>query len=188
MGEQTYVEDPIGGQEPASFIDLIYETRDGYMTISTMGNKEWAALARAVERPELLDDPRFMSASLRDRNVDARLDLIHVILITRTTQEWMALFEREEVPCAPALTRNEVIKHPQIIASEILIETDHPVAGRLRQTRTPARIEGTPTEIRQGAPRLGEHNIEILTELGFDATEIDALRAKGAIGDEDYSA
>ena len=188
MGEQTYVEDPIGGQEPASFIDLIYETRDGYMTISTMGNKEWAALARAVERPELLDDPRFKSASLRDRNVDARLELIQGILITRTTQEWMALFEREEVPCAPALTRNEVIKHPQIIASEILIETDHPVAGRLRQTRTPARFEGTPTEIRQGAPRLGEHNLEILTELGFDAAEIDALRAKGAIGDEDYSA
>ena len=188
MGEQTYVEDPIGGQEPASFIDLIYETRDGYMTISTMGNKEWAALARAVERPELLDDPRFKSASLRDRNVDARLELIQGILITRTTQEWMALFEREEVPCAPALTRNEVIKHPQLIASEILIETDHPVAGRLRQTRTPARFEGTPTEIRQGAPRLGEHNLEILTELGFDAAEIDALRAKGAIGDEDYSA
>ena len=188
MGEQTYVEDPIGGQEPASFIDLIYETRDGYMTISTMGNKEWAALARAVERPELLDDPRFKSASLRDRNVDARLELIQGILITRTTQEWMALFEREEVPCAPALTRNEVIKHPQIIASEILIETDHPVAGRVRKTRTPARFEGTPTEIRQGAPRLGEHNLEILTELGFDAAEIDALRAKGAIGDEDYSA
>ena len=188
MGEQTYVEDPIGGQEPASFIDLIYETREGYMTISTVGNKEWAALARAVERPELLDDPRFKSASLRDRNVDARLELIQGILITRTTQEWMALFEREEVPCAPALTRNEVIKHPQIIASEILIETDHPVAGRLRQTRTPARFEGTPTEIRQGAPRLGEPNLEILTELGFDAAEIDALRAKGAIGDEDYSA
>ena len=188
MGEQTYVEDSIGGQEPASFIDLIYETRDGYMTISTMGNKEWAALARAVERPELLDDPRFKSASLRDRNVDARLELVQGILITRTTQEWMTLFEREGVPCAPALTRNEVIKHPQIIASEILIETVHPVAGRLRQTRTAARFEGTPTEIRQGAPRLGEHNLEILTELGFDATEIDALRAKGAIGDEDYSA
>ena len=188
MGEQTYVEDSIGGQEPASFIDLIYETRDGYMTISTMGNKEWAALARAVERPELLDDPRFKSASLRDRNVDARLELVQGILITRTTQEWMTLFEREEVPCAPALTRNEVIKHPQIIASEILIETDHPVAGRLRQTRTPARFEGTPTEIRQGAPRLGEHNLEILTELGFDETEIDALRAKGTIGNEDYSA
>jgi len=188
MGEQTYVDKPVGHQEAASFIDLIYETRDGYMTISTMGNKEWAALARAVERPELLDDPRFKSASLRDRNVDARLELVQGILITRTTQEWMTLFEREEVPCAPALTRNEVIKHPQIIASEILIETDHPVAGRLRQTRTPARFEGTPTEIRQGAPRLGEHNLEILTELGFDETEIDALRAKGTIGNEDYSA
>ena len=187
MGGQTYVDEPVGNQEAASFIDLIYETRDGYMTISTMGNKEWAALARAVERPELLDDPRFKSASLRDHNVDARLELVQSILITRTTQEWITLFEREEVPCAPALTRNEVIKHPQIIASDILIETDHPAAGRLRQTRTPARFEGTPTEIQRGAPRLGEHNLEILTELGFDKIEIDALRANGAIGNEDYS-
>lgn len=187
MGGQTYVDEPVGDQEAASFIDLIYETRDGYMTISTMGDKEWAALARAVEQPELLDDSRFKSASLRDHNVDARLELVQSILITRTTQEWITLFEREEVPCAPALTRNEVIKHPQIVASEILIETDHPVAGRLRQTRTPARFEGTPTEIQRGAPRLGEHNLEILTELGFDETEIDALRANGAIGNEDYS-
>ena len=187
MGGQTYVDEPVGDQEAASFIDLIYETLDGYMTISTMGDKEWAALARAVEQPELLDDSRFKSASLRDHNVDARLELVQSILITRTTQEWITLFEREEVPCAPALTRNEVIKHPQIVASEILIETDHPVAGRLRQTRTPARFEGTPTEIQRGAPRLGEHNLEILTELGFDETEIDALRANGAIGNEDYS-
>ena len=187
MGGQTYVDEPVADQEAASFIDLIYETRDGYMTISTMGDKEWAALARAVEQPELLDDSRFKSASLRDHNVDARLELVQSILITRTTQEWITLFEREEVPCAPALTRNEVIKHPQIVASEILIETDHPVAGRLRQTRTPARFEGTPTEIQRGAPRLGEHNLEILTELGFDETEIDALRANGAIGNEDYS-
>ena len=187
MGGQTYVDEPVGDQEAASFIDLIYETRDGYMTISTMGDKEWAALTRAVEQPELLDDSRFKSASLRDHNVDARLELVQSILITRTTQEWITLFEREEVPCAPALTRNEVIKHPQIVASEILIETDHPVAGRLRQTRTPARFEGTPTEIQRGAPRLGEHNLEILTELGFDETEIDALRANGAIGNEDYS-
>jgi crotonobetainyl-CoA:carnitine CoA-transferase CaiB-like acyl-CoA transferase len=187
MGGQTYVDEPVGDQEAASFIDLIYETRDGYMTISTMGDKEWAALARAVEQPELLDDSRFKSASLRDHNVDARLELVQSILITRTTQEWITLFEREEVPCAPALTRNEVIKHPQVVASEILIETDHPVAGRLRQTRTPARFEGTPTEIQRGAPRLGEHNLEILTELGFDETEIDALRANGAIGNEDYS-
>ena len=187
MGGQTYVDEPVGDQEAASFIDLIYETRDGYMTISTMGDKEWAALARAVEQPELLDDSRFKSASLRDHNVDARLELVQSILITRTTQEWITLFEHEEVPCAPALTRNEVIKHPQIVASEILIETDHPVAGRLRQTRTPARFEGTPTEIQRGAPRLGEHNLEILTELGFDETEIDALRANGAIGNEDYS-
>ena len=73
------------------------------------------------------------------------------------------------------------------MARDILIEVDHPFAGRLRQTRTPARFEGTPTQINRGAPRLGEHNLEVLTEIGLSQTEIDTLRANGAIGNEHYS-
>ena len=187
MGAQTFVDEPVTSQAAASFIDLIYETSDGYMTVSTMGDKEWAALARAFEMPNLVNDPRFKTADLRDRNVDERLDFIQSILKTRTTQEWLTIFEREEVPAAPALTRNEVIRHPQVVASDILIEVDHPFAGRLRQTRTPARFEGTPTQINRGAPRLGEHNLEVLTEIGLSQTEIDTLRANGALGNEHYS-
>ena len=90
------------------------------------------------------------------------------------------------MPCAPALTRSEVIEHPQVAASGILMESDHPVAGRLRQTRPAARFEGTPTGTPRGAPRLGEHNAEILRELGYGQEAIDGLRARGAIGDERY--
>ena len=187
MGAQTFVDEPVTSQAAASFIDLIYETSDGYMTVSTMGDKEWAALARAFEMPNLVNNPRFKTADHRDRKVDERLDNIQSILKTRTTQEWLTIFEREEVPAAPALTRNEVIRHPQVVASNILIEVDHPFAGRLRQTRTPARFEGTPTQINRGAPRLGEHNLEVLTEIGLSQTEIDTLRANGAIGNEHYS-
>jgi crotonobetainyl-CoA:carnitine CoA-transferase CaiB-like acyl-CoA transferase len=79
-----------------------------------------------------------------------------------------------------------VIEHPQVMASEILLEYDHPVAGRLRQTRTAARFEGTPPELPQGAPRLGEHNTQILIELGLSEDEIIELRECGAIGDETY--
>ena len=76
--------------------------------------------------------------------------------------------------------------HPQIVASEILMEHEHPVAGRLRQTRTAARFEGTPPEIERGAPRLGEHNEEILSELGFSEEEISSLRECDALGKESY--
>ena len=104
------------------------------------------------------------------------------MLKTRTTVEWLEALEKEDVPCAPALTRHEVIGHPQVLASEILVEHEHPVAGRLRQTRVPARFEGTPPEAPRGAPRLGEHNDEIMAELGYSAPEIESLRASGALG------
>ena len=186
MGGQTYVDDPVSNQAAASFIDLIYETKDGYMTVSTMGNKEWLALSRAFERPDLLKDPRFKTPQLRDQNVNERLALVQAELKTKTTAKWLEIFEKEEVPAAPALTRQEMIEHPQVTASEILVEYDHPVAGRLRQTRTAARFEGTPPGPPQGAPRLGEHNTQILMELGLSEDEIIELSESGAIGAETY--
>jgi len=186
MGGQTYVDDPVSNQAAASFIDLIYETKDGFMTVSTMGNKEWLALSRAFKRPDLLEDSRFKTPQLRDQNVNERLTLVQAELKTKTTAKWLEIFEKEEVPAAPALTRQEMIEHPQVTASEILVEYDHPVAGRLRQTRTAARFEGTPPGPPQGAPRLGEHNTQILMELGLSEDEIIELSECGAIGDETY--
>ena len=186
MGGQTYVDQPVSNQAAASFIDLIYETNDGFMTVSTMGNKEWLALSRAFKRPDLLEDSRFKTPQLRDQNVNERLALVQAELKTKTTAKWLEIFEKEEVPAAPALTRQEMIEHPQVTASEILVEYDHPVAGRLRQTRTAARFEGTPPGPPQGAPRLGEHNTQILMELGLSEDEIIELSECGAIGDETY--
>ena len=103
------------------------------------------------------------------------------ILKSRTTEEWLARLEAEGVPCAPVLTRDQVIVHPQIAASNILLESDHPVAGRLQQTRTAATFE-TPTVVRYGAPRLGEHNEEVFAELGLSEADIAQLRRQGVCG------
>ena len=186
MGGLTFVDRPVSNQAAASFIDLIYETKDGYMTVATMSNKEWANLSRAFAKPEMLEDPRFLTPELRDKNVDERLSLVQAELLRKPTAEWMELFEREDVPSAPALKRHEVIEHPQVQASEILIDHEHPVAGRLRQTRNAARFEGTPADSFRGAPRLGEHNTEILSELGYSPAEIAALQESGALGKESY--
>jgi crotonobetainyl-CoA:carnitine CoA-transferase CaiB-like acyl-CoA transferase len=182
MGGQTYVGREVDAQRAASFIDLIYETKDGHMSVAVMSDAQWAALAQAVEKPEWLDDPRFKTMALRDLNIDDRLALTQSVLATRTTAEWLALLEPAGVPCAPVLTRKEVVLHPQTRANDVLVEYDHPVAGRLRQTRTAARFERTPAAHRFGAPTLGQHTDEILREAGLADADIAALRAGGIVG------
>jgi crotonobetainyl-CoA:carnitine CoA-transferase CaiB-like acyl-CoA transferase len=182
MGAQTYPDRPVTNQEAASFIDLIYETKDGYMTVAVMSNKEWEGLARALGHPEWLADPRFATPAARDQHVNERLEMTQAVLRERTTAEWMAVLEANDVPCAPALTRSEMLRHPQIVESGTLIETDHHTAGRLRQARPPARFEGTPATIRRGAPVLGEHTDEVLREAGLTPGEIAELRAAGVAG------
>jgi crotonobetainyl-CoA:carnitine CoA-transferase CaiB-like acyl-CoA transferase len=153
------------------------------MTAAVMTNKEWAALTRALERPDWLEDARFTTPSLRDQNIDARLQMTQDVLKTRTTEDWLERLEKEGVPCAPVLTRDQVIAHPQIAASGVLLESDHPVAGRLRQTRTAARF-ATPTVVRHGAPRLGQHTAEVLAELGLSKAEIADLHEQRVCAEE----
>ena len=181
MGGQTFVDMPVNAQRAASFIDLIYSTLDGYISVAVMGDREWRALTQALDRPDWLDDPRFITPALRDQNIDARLALIQEELSARTCADWLERLEAAGVPCAPVLTRNELVQHEQIAASGILVESDHPHAGRLRQARPAARFDRTPPGIRSGAPLLGEHSDEILGEIGVGPDHIAALRAAGVI-------
>ena len=172
MGEQTFLDREISAQAAATIIDLIYETKTGYITISTMTNDQWAGLCRAAQRPELITDPRFRSAGGRHRNADERLALIQEILMTRTADAWLEALDAEGVPCAPVLTRSEAVEHPQVQASGILVESEHPEVGRVRQARNAATFEGAPMQIRYGAPLLGEHTIEVVAELGYSEAQV----------------
>jgi crotonobetainyl-CoA:carnitine CoA-transferase CaiB-like acyl-CoA transferase len=182
MGAQTFVGKDVSAQRAASFIDLIYATEDGFMSVAVMTNAQWSALANAVGRPEWLEDARFQTPALRDLNIDARLELIQSELRGRTTAEWMEILDAAGVPAAPVLTRSEMISHPQIEAVGIYYENDHPVAGRLRQARNAARFSATTPEHRRGAPALGEHTDEVLAEAGLAPDEIAALRAAKVVG------
>ncbi len=180
MSGQTFVGDEPARQEAASAIDLIYETADGYITAAALTDRQWNGLAHALERPEWLEDERFKTPALRQKNIDARLQLTQEALITRPTAEWLDRLTRVGVPCAPVLTRNQVIRHPQVQEMGIVVETKHPAAGRLRQSRPAARFSRTPPGIRHGAPELGEHTQEVLAELGYSAAEIAALRLENS--------
>ena len=178
MGSQTFVEEDIPQQEAASFIDLIYETATTPISAAVQTNREWTALTRALDKPEWLTDPRFLTPALRQRHINERLALTQDVLLTRPAAEWLDRLTREGVPCAPVLTRTQMLSDPQVAANGIIVETTHEAAGRLRQARPAARFSATPTSIRHGGPALGEHTAEILAELGYASAEIDALTAK----------
>ncbi|MDJ0948820.1 MAG: CoA transferase [Alphaproteobacteria bacterium] len=175
MGSQTFVGKEHPQQKAQSFIDLIYETADGYISVAVQSDKEWAGLIAALDRPEWLEDPRFATAALRHENIDDRLNLTQDVLRTRSSAEWLARLEAEDVPCAPVLRRRDMIEHPQIVANEIVVETEHPQAGPIRQARPAPRFSETPATHRHGAPLLGEHSRDVLAELGLSDDEIDAL-------------
>ncbi|MHC1561482.1 CaiB/BaiF CoA transferase family protein [Actinomycetospora sp. C-140] len=184
MNAYTFADRPVEPERAASFIDLIYETADDYITVSTMKDGEWKAFCAAAERPDLLADDRFDTAAKRDENVDERLAAIQEVLRRRPAAEWLEILPAHGVPCAPALRRCELIDHPQIRASGTVVETVHPVAGRLRQARPAPRFSDTPVDPPRGAPLLGQHNDELLAELGLDRSAVDRMVAAGVVGDE----
>ncbi|MBV1906400.1 MAG: CoA transferase [Pseudomonadales bacterium] len=181
MGGQTFIGNEVDTQTAATFIDLIYETSTDYISVSAMSNKQWHALCNAVGHPEWLEDERFKTPALRDKNANARLELTQQALLTKSAVEWLALLDEAGVPCAPVLKRKEMIEHPVVKASELIIETEHPVAGPLRQTRPAARFSESSTEIRHGAPLHGQHTDELLEEIGISQSERSRLRDKGVI-------
>ena len=181
MGEQTFLDREVSAQAAATIIDLIYETKTGYITISTMTNDQWAGFCRAAGRAELITDDRFRTAGGRHRNADERLALIQEVLWTRSADEWLEALDAEGVPCAPVLTRSQAVEHPQMQASGIIVESEHPHAGRLRQARNAAVFEGAPMQVRHGAPLLGQHTAEVLAELGYAESEVGEFVEAGVV-------
>ena len=185
MSAQTLVGDEPPQTRAASFIDLIYETAEGWLSVAVQSDREWAALAGALGRAEWLDDPRFRTPALRQEHIDERLAVTQEALLERTAADWLERLDAADVPCAPVLTRGELASHPQVRASAIVIESDHPRAGRLRQARPAARFSVTSPEPSGGAPVLGADTDAILAETGHSPEEIRTLRAAGIVGTSD---
>jgi crotonobetainyl-CoA:carnitine CoA-transferase CaiB-like acyl-CoA transferase len=175
LASLTFVGGAVGAPRAQLAQDLVFETRDGYITAGAVSDAEWQGMCRALERPEWLADERFATAAGRVVNVAARLALTAEVLRGRSSAEWLERLDAEGVPCAPILSREAVIEHPQIRVNALIEELDHPTAGRIRQPRPAARFDRTPAAIRGPAPELGEHGRAVLEEAGFDAAEIDAL-------------
>ena len=182
MAYHTFVRNGEAVSRPPDTRDLIFETADGYITAGAMSDKEWAGMVRALDKPEWLEDERFRTPAGRMKHADARLDMTAEVMKTRTSAEWLARLDAEQVPCAPALSRQDMLTNEQIVVNRLIVESEHPHVGRTRMTRPAARFAETPAELRLPAPMLGEHTEQVLTEIGLSSAQIADLRAGGVFG------
>ena len=162
--------------------DMIFETSDGYVTFGTVSDKEWAGLCKALKRPELIADERFAIGAQRSANRQVRMETVEAAIAGFSSDEIIARLEANDVPCMKVKTRREALDDPQVIANEIVVEMDQPGVGRMRQARPAALFGDTPSRRPRPAPGLGQHSREILTELGFENTEVAAFIDRGVVG------
>lgn len=182
MWNDTYLDQDVS-MPNLNEIYKLYETKDGWAivySVATAGH--WRSMCTALGREDLANDPRFADLQGRVRDGAAVNDEIQAETARYTTAELIELMDRADVPVAPVNTRAAMIEDPHIRHRGIIVESEHPVVGRIRLVRSPARYSKTPSGLRRHAPGFGEHTDEILCDvLGRSADEIAELRAAGTV-------
>lgn len=161
--------------------DLIFETQDGYITCGAVSDSEWQGLCAALDRPDWLADERFSTPMGRIANAKDRIAGMGDVLKSRPSQVWLDTLDAHDVPCAPVLSRPEILENEQIKANELIHQYEHPGLGQIRQPRPGARFSDSEMRHEPIAPALGEHNAEVLAEMGYDEKAISGLIERGVL-------
>jgi len=159
-----------------------FQTADGWIVVACPKEKFFQRLAGALERPELATDERFASFAARREHAAALLEILDECFAARPSSDWLELLGRAGVPSGPVNSVGEALAHPQTAARELVVETEHPRFGTVRQLASPVRV-GAQRPAYRRAPRLGEDTDLVLESvLGYDAARTAQLRAAGAFG------
>lgn len=160
-----------------------YETQDGYVCALIYNDGHWERFFRAIGRPEMpAADPRYATFAARMAHIDEVYAELGELMKTRTTAEWLDLFEQADVPALPMHSFDSVLADPHLQEIGFFEEVDHPTEGRIRQMAVPARFSRTPAHPHKPAPRKGAQSAAILRGMGFSEVEIAALSSAGALG------
>ena len=165
---------------PSQVPSQVLPTKDGYMVVICGKEKFYQNLVNIFGVPELADDPRFNGFAARLKSREALVPILKDLSRKKTTAQWLELLAGQ-VPCSPINTVEQAFADPQVTEDQMIIETDHPAFGTVRQVASPIKLSDA-TKEHHRAPALGEHTYEILTKhLDMSKAQVDRLRQDGVI-------
>jgi len=158
-----------------------YRTKDTYVCVMIYTDRHWRAFFKALGREDEFDrDPRYGSMTSRTENIVALYRELSDLLLTRTTAEWLELLNRADIPAMPLNSPDALVADAHLEATGFFTFVEHPSEGRLRQIAFPSTWSATQPQCSRPVPRLGEHSVEVLREIGYSEERIDALLRSGA--------
>ncbi|WFE76741.1 CaiB/BaiF CoA-transferase family protein [Roseinatronobacter sp. S2] len=170
---------PLGTANRMSAPYQAFSASDGHFVVGAANQKLWLSFCNVIDRPDLLEDPRFFDNRSRLQNRAALVELLAVVFLADTVASWVNRFLEAGVPAGPINDYAEVLQSDHVSARKMVIELDHPVEGTIRSLGFPVKLSATPQQVRRHPPLLGEHNLEIIAELGLEDQQ-GALRDAGA--------
>ena len=165
-----------GNNHPTSIPTGVFETKDGYINIAVAGEATWARFCKSVDREQWLDDPDYNNAKQRSTNRDQLNALISEITKTRSSEEWINLFEETGVPSGPIYTIDKTFDDAQVKHLDMSTTVSTPVMGDIALINQPVILDRTPSSIKVAPPERGNATEEILLELGVDISQLDRMR------------
>lgn len=170
----------MGTKDPVLAPYQTFATEDGYINVACLNQKLWRELCEALDRPDLVADERFETNSDRVNNMSALEAELEKTLQTKTTDEWIdILVEDAGVPAGPVFGVEQALNNPQIEARNAVTDVEHPELGTVPVIEHPLTYKHAKSGFDAPAPSLGEHNREVLREIGYSESKIDELESAG---------
>jgi crotonobetainyl-CoA:carnitine CoA-transferase CaiB-like acyl-CoA transferase len=158
-----------------------YPTKDGFIAVLPYNDGQWRRFFEAAGKAHILEgDPRFADIASRTANIDALYQMVGEELKHRTTDEWLELLERNDIPCMRPHTLESLLEDPHLADVGFFRFEEHPSEGRIRTMHEPSTWSETVPPTGRFAPRLGQHTREVLAEAGYSSEAINALIAERA--------
>jgi formyl-CoA transferase len=159
-----------------------FQTADGFLVIGVASESIWKRFCAAIGKTELANDPCFLKNADRVEHRQELIAILAAIFKSGSTENWLSVLNKGDVPCAPVQTIDQVFAAPQVLHREMLVEVEHPTAGTLKMAGIPVKFSTTPAAVRLPPPLLGQHNDEVLSSwLGMNSAEIDQLKKANVI-------